>query len=151
MKAKGRDIIVGTLAAIVVGVAAFGVAMGLPGLQPPATPRPSVPEAVSVADWWVDTSAEPIEPDSEAIPALVHENACASGQDAGGRIVPPSVVYGPDTVTVTITVRRIAGVAECPGNPLTPFTIELTEPLGDRTLLDGGQIPPGDPFDDPGT
>jgi hypothetical protein len=29
------------------------------------------------------------------------------------------------------------------------YTIELDEPLGDRTLLDGGQLPPGDPLEDP--
>ncbi len=61
----------------------------------PCTPRPDVPEDVSVADWWVNTSGQPIDPDAERIPALVHESACASGQSAEGRILPPAIIYGP--------------------------------------------------------
>jgi hypothetical protein len=114
------------------------------------TPRPVVPDAVSVADWWVDPDAEPIGPDSDVISALVHERACASGQDAEGRIPPPDIVYGQTEVTITIVVQKRDGDQDCQGNPLTPFTIELDEPLGARELLNGGQLPPGDPFADPG-
>jgi hypothetical protein len=256
MNVQGRDILIGTLAAIVVGVAAIGIAMGLPGLQPPpqatsegtdaelryacsadhasftiadllnapaadagddaaaallrmviadgflpvegwrrvvdgpeevvflseagiegaphafvhvvpgqvgaplldgwavesygaCTPRPVVPDVVSVADWWVAPDAVPMGPDSDSIPTLVHERACASGQDAEGRIMPPTIVYGQTAVTITIVVQLREGAQDCQGNPLTPYTIELTEPLGDRTLLDGGQLPPGNPLEDP--
>ena len=34
---RARDIVIAALAAVVVGVAALGIAMGLPGLQPPPT------------------------------------------------------------------------------------------------------------------
>jgi hypothetical protein len=113
------------------------------------TPRPVVPDELSVADWWVDPDVEPIGPDSVSIPALVRERACASEQSAEGRIQPPSIFYGPTEVTITIVVERRTGVQACPGNPLTPFIIELAEPLGDRTLVDGGQFPPGDPLEPP--
>jgi hypothetical protein len=115
----------------------------------PCTPRPHVSDDVSVAEWWADPDADPIGPRSERIRALVHEQACANGQSAEGRILPPTIVYGTDEVTVTVIVQSIVGGAECPGNPRTPYTIELDEPLGDRTLLDGGQLPPGDPLEDP--
>ena len=113
------------------------------------TPRPQVPDEVSVAKWWVDQSAETVGPETESMTALVHEQACASGQSADGRILPPTIVYGQTEVTITMIVRRIGGDAECPGNPLTPYTIELDEPLGGRTLSDGGQFPLGDPLEAP--
>jgi hypothetical protein len=43
---------------------------------------------------------------------------------------------------VTIFVRRLEVPARCPGNPETPYTLRLERPLGDRTLADGGTIPP---------
>lgn len=111
-------------------------------------PRLDVSDDVSVASWWVDPQAEPIGQDSESIPALVLELACASGGTAEGRIVPPTIVYGATEVTITIIVRSL-GDAECPGHPPTPYTIELAEPLGHRTLVDGGSFPPGDPLAEP--
>lgn len=111
-------------------------------------PRRDVSDDVSVASWWVDPRAEPIGPESESIPALVLEHACANGNTAEGRISPPAIVYGATEVTITIIVRSL-GEAECPGHPPTPYTIELAEPLGDRTLADGGSFPLGDPFEEP--
>jgi hypothetical protein len=42
-------------------------------------------------------------------------------------------------------VRPLPGGQDCPSNPPTRVTIDLGQPLGDRTLLDGGRLPPGDP------
>jgi hypothetical protein len=109
------------------------------------TPRPVVPDSQSVADWWIDPAAQPIGPDDRVIPALVLEHACASGQTAEGRILPPSFEYRAEEVVVTITVRSLEGGRTCQGHPPTPYTLELDEPLGDRSLVDGGQFPPGDP------
>jgi hypothetical protein len=110
-------------------------------------PRPEVSDGVRVADWWVDPDAKPIGPEADRIPAVVHERACSGGRTAEGRIPPPTIVYGPTKVVITITVRVIGG--PCISNPVTPFTIELAEPLGDRSLADGGRFPPGDPFEIP--
>ncbi len=46
---------------------------------------------------------------------------------------------------ITIEVIPRAGPNACPGNPDTPYTVELDEPLGDRQLLDGRTDPPSDP------
>lgn len=112
-------------------------------------PRLDVLDDVSVAEWWVDPTAEQTSPESESVPALVLERACASGGTAEGRILPPTIVYGPTEVTITIIVQRLAVDAQCPGHPPTPYVIELEEPLGERTLVDGGQFPLGDPLDAP--
>ncbi len=70
------------------------------------------------------------------------ERECASGQPATGRIANPIVDYDESAITITVPVRPVTGGANCPGNPWTPFVLELDEPIGDRVLLDGGPWPP---------
>jgi hypothetical protein len=42
----------------------------------------------------------------------------------------------------TVAVASIPGASDCESNPSVPLTIQLTEPLRDRMLLDGGTVPP---------
>jgi len=44
-------------------------------------------------------------------------------------------------VELVIGVEAPPGGQTCPSNPPTPFTIELDEPLGDRTLTDVAVYP----------
>jgi hypothetical protein len=97
---------------------------------------------VEAADWW---PAGPIDAAATSIPILVLERACASGQDASGRIQPPVVTSTPEAVVVVIAVRHREGGQDCQGNPATPFTLELPEPLSGRPLFDGGTLPPREP------
>jgi hypothetical protein len=46
-------------------------------------------------------------------------------------------------IVVMATVPR-GGAQDCPDNPETSFLLELPEPLGDRLLVDGSEIPPRD-------
>jgi hypothetical protein len=85
-----------------------------------------------------------IGPETAEFTALVTEVACASGQSSEGRIVGPEISYTDESVTITFAVRGI-GEANCPSNPPTPVVVTLEEPLGDRTLLDGGTDPPREP------
>jgi len=73
---------------------------------------------------------------------LVTETACASGQPATGRVEEPLVIRERARVQVAMFVRPLDGPAACPSNPPTPYTLRLDGPLGDRTLADGGTIPP---------
>jgi hypothetical protein len=77
--------------------------------------------------------------------ALVTERACASGQTSEGRIVGPEIEVDDSSVVVTFGVRPLSGAQACPGNPATMVEVELDEPLGHRTLLDGGRQPPVEP------
>jgi hypothetical protein len=106
--------------------------------------RTPTADDAEVAPWEPAPDAD-LTPAATSIEVLVNERACASGTSAEGRIAPPTVEYGPDTVTITLAVIPVTGGADCPGNPDTPFTVELDEPLGDRTLLDGGTSPPSSP------
>jgi hypothetical protein len=84
------------------------------------------------ADWRVEPGTV-LGPDSTRIPVEVHEVQCASGRSAEGRVV-ADVSYGTEAVVIDISVRPFGGDQECPGNPLTPFVVELDEPLGDRPV-----------------
>lgn len=87
---------------------------------------------------------EELTPELTEIDVLVTERACNSGEDARGRIVEPAVITGPQTVTVVFGVVPREGALECPSNPETLFVLRLGEPLGDRALLDGSEVPPRD-------
>lgn len=100
------------------------------------------PGATSVAEWRVDGA---VGPETTEVPLLVNESACASGQSARGRIQEPDVDYRTDAVVVTIRVEQRSGSEDCPSNPDTPYLLRLDEPLGNRTLLDGGKRPPAPP------
>lgn len=86
---------------------------------------------------WEPAPDADLSASSTSIDVLVNEVGCASGQSAEGRIAEPEVVYEQDQVVVTIRVIPVGGAAACPGNPDTPYTLELDQPLGDRALVDG--------------
>ena len=68
--------------------------------------------------------------------------ADAVGSTARGESHDPEDVRA-TAVTITIGVRPPTGLQTCPGIPGTPDLVRLAEPLGKRTLLDGGRVPPG--------
>jgi hypothetical protein len=96
------------------------------------------------ARWALAPGAE-IGPETTEFVAMVTEMACAGGQSSAGRIIGPDISVTDESITVTFRARARSGPATCPGNPATPVVVELPEPLGDRTLLDGGTDPPRDP------
>lgn len=123
-----------------------------------------ITDAGNVADGWLLTSssrcaqrlvtdgdlgdadlalAEAPSPDATSIDLLVVERACASGQSAEGRVELVELAETADEVQLRIGVRpRDADGADCQGNPGTPFTVELSDPLGDRDIVDASVVPP---------
>jgi len=87
----------------------------------------------------VTLATEPV-PAARTLELLVRERECASGQDAEGRI---EVVLQEtaEQVLLLVGVRPPGGGQTCQGNPATPFTVELAEPLGARELLDASVLP----------
>jgi len=73
---------------------------------------------------------------------------CASGRSADERILDPEVGLGDEEVVITFRVTPRGGDQDCQGNSATPYTVELGEPLGERTLLDGSHDPPAAPDND---
>jgi hypothetical protein len=81
-------------------------------------------------------------PESRELSLLVTESSCNSGHDAEGRIEVVSVEETADRVSLILGVRPPRGAQNCPSNPATPFTVTLTEPLGNREVVDGGLAEP---------
>ncbi|MCD2441538.1 hypothetical protein LQ757_04520 [Agromyces sp. SYSU K20354] len=98
------------------------------------------------ADVVLDPDARP-EPDDDAVALLVTERACNSGEPATGRVELVELVETETTVEVVIGVRPNRpddggpAVFTCPGNPPTPFTVDLEQPLGDRAILNAAVVP----------
>lgn len=97
------------------------------------------------ATWALDPTFASPAPDSTELHILVWERACSSGSPTTGRMSAPVIEYAANTVTITIGVRPLDGIQSCPMPPGTPALLRLPEPLGKRTLLDGGHVPPAPP------
>jgi hypothetical protein len=113
----------------------------VPGPIDYCSPRPLTAKDGGSASLYLDP-AYPV-PGSETteLHVLVEERGCSSGSSPAGRLLPPTVQYRDDTVTVAVRVRGVGGPATCQGNPRLPVVIELPEPLGDRALR-GISAPP---------
>ena len=81
-------------------------------------------------------------PGDASVDLLVHERACASGESAEGRIKLIELNETTEQIQLRIGVRPRDGDQDCQDNPPTPFTIDLTEPLGDREIVDASVLPP---------
>lgn len=112
-------------------------------------PHVVLSEEFGPASWALDPSFPTPDRTTTELHILVWERACSSGAPATGRMSAPVFEYSATTVTITIGVRpRVAAEGEgmaCPMPPGTPASLRLSELLGERTLLDGGQVPPAAP------
>ena len=87
-----------------------------------------------------DPAIEP-DPTSSTLHLWILERECASGLPPEGRAIVPLVIETEETITITVLVERVAGDAACPMNPWFAITVDLDAPLGERQVLDGGEIP----------
>lgn len=97
-------------------------------------------DGAQAATVTLDPDAPP-DPAATSLSLWVIEQACASGQSATDRVV-VDVEETDDHVRLIIGVRPQDGDQNCPSNPPTPVTIELDEPLGQRTIIDAARLPP---------
>jgi hypothetical protein len=113
-------------------------------------PQRVLPPGLGEASWTLDPTEPRPGADTQTFTALVTERDCASGQSSEGRVVGPDILELDNEVLVTFAVRPLGGdMQSCPGNPVTRVQVDLGSALGDRQLLDGGTLPPGDPTIEP--
>jgi hypothetical protein len=119
------------------GLALVGATL-LTGCSLLMNPAATLPADASEAVWHLDPDAPPPGPAATSFVAMVTERACSGGRDISDLLLPPAIQYGEDLVVVSLYVEpRTADAADCIGTLPTRFTIELSEPLGDRQLVDG--------------
>ncbi len=110
-----------------------GISLGCPVMAVP-------PDGLSAATWTLD-SAFPFSASMTELHVLAHEWECASGRSAVGRIA-KNLALEKDRVVITLAVRPPEGdIQTCQGNPETPVVVSLGQPVGERTLFDGGTYP----------
>ena len=98
------------------------------------------------ASWALNPAFPAPAPADSTLEILVWESACSGGALVMGRMSAPVIQYSASTVTITIGVRPLpAGPHTCPLGPGTPASLRLSEPLGNRTILDGDFVPPAAP------
>jgi len=98
-------------------------------------------EGFGPTEWWPDADA-PLLPTTTSFLVSVTERSCTSGASSEDRLRPPIIVYEADRIFVTFLVEPLPPRSyACIVNPSTEVRIELTEPIGDRELVDGGTLP----------
>ncbi len=77
---------------------------------------------------------------STSFTAYVTRLGCSGG--VTGTVFEPTIATAGEALVVTFTVEAIHS-GRCPNNEPVPYTVELNEPLGTRTLVDGACNPGG--------
>lgn len=97
-----------------------------------------VVDGVGPAEVWLDDDPDAAD---TSLDLLVVESSCASGDSAEGRVRAVRVDEHDDRVEVVIGVLPRGGDQACPGNPATPFRLDLKEPIRDRQVIDASIYP----------
>ncbi len=113
-----------------------------------ASTSPLAEPVLSIARWGLEPTKLP-GPNDRSISIGVWEVPCSGGRDISDKVLPPVVSYEPSRVVVTIFLEPLPSLGPnealtCPLAPPVPYELELSEPLGDRALVDGNRPSGGD-------
>lgn len=101
----------------------------------------TVPEGLNTVQWRIDPDAPDLEPSSTEVEVILNERECVGGIEIGDRLVGPQIVMTEAQVFLAFATEPPPGDAfTCQGNPDTPYSVELPEPLGDRELVEDLEI-----------
>lgn len=96
-------------------------------------PPPGFDDETPVPAIW--TLQEPSTPDETSVTLLVDDPSGGCGHDPEGRVLPPVVEESETEVRITVELTPVPfGVATCEDWVPTPYTVDLTQPLGDRVV-----------------
>lgn len=98
-------------------------------------------DSVNPVSWTLDPSGPPLDEESTEVAVILNEVSCVDGREIGDRLLAPEIVMTETKVFMAFAAERPPGDAfNCPGNPDTPYVVELPAPLGDRTLMPGVEL-----------
>lgn len=84
---------------------------------------------------WQVQSGTVLDPAATEVPIEVKRAACSNGET--GKTLTPLVEYEQDRIIITARVEGLrARDASCPDNNAVPIVVELSEPIGERELVD---------------
>jgi hypothetical protein len=116
-------------------------------------PSPTTRGSLFVTTWRLD-DAVAVGPDSTDIHILIAQKACVFDLESVGQVFPPEITYLDDAVLITARGELGFDVAACrsPQPAIVPALVQLDQPIGTRTLRDGGleltdvrwRVPPAD-------
>jgi hypothetical protein len=113
------------------------VVAGPPDSRAPASPAGPLtePEPGDPAVWVTDPELPP-SASASSFTALVTRLGCSSGET--GRILRPGVVVTDTEIIVRFSAEALGdGYYECPSNDYVPYRVEIAEPIGERSIIDG--------------
>ena len=116
---------------------AAGVVAGLALAAALALTSDSDDGPASPFDWELAPGTE-LTPATDSLEVIATERACTGGEAPGNRLREPVVRYTESSVILAISADALPdGFYTCPGNPPVSVVVELSEPLGDRSLVEG--------------
>ena len=93
-------------------------------------------DGIRASSWRLDPTYEP-RPDDTVLRILVTEQTYAGGKRADGRVLEPDLYEGEDELILTMFVTPLEGFLMRSTNPETPVRVALSQPVGNRELIDG--------------
>ena len=97
-----------------------------------------VPDGLNAVQWRLDPAAQTPGRDDTTVAVLIQERECVSGIEIGDRLIGPQVVTTDTKMFIEFAATPPdAALVNCQGNPETPYLVHLSEPLGDRELMEG--------------
>jgi hypothetical protein len=102
--------------------------------QSDSSQPPTVAGPPAIGMWQLANAAE-VKVDSTIIHLSVTRLECAGGET--GTVLPAEVTYETDRILIRTPVAELPpGAHTCPENNSVPITVQLSEPVGSRQLID---------------
>jgi len=93
-------------------------------------------DGIRASSWRLDPTYE-LRPDDTVLRILVTEQTYAGGKRADGRVLDPDLYEDEHELIVTMFVTPLEGFLMRSPNPETPVRVALSQPVGNRALVDG--------------
>jgi hypothetical protein len=98
------------------------------------------PDGYGTATWALDPNYSVTAAATE-LHILVSETACHSAEAPAAESIRADVAYAGTSIVVTVSALLPEGPQRCPTSQPAAYAVHLNEPLGERSLFDGGPWP----------